>query len=191
MRLAAAAVIAAFPILLTAPAHAEFPWALRASGGIGLLSSGLAGVGAVEVVWRRAADRAIVLGAEAAGTLGGHKYPLDRYWPGYFTGNPDWHESLVLSMERSTGRPVAGYVQGGLGIGRTRAPGRTPDMTYGFAMSAVGGLRITPRPGPVGILLGARWTHVHTHRSVSSAAGFAIGITIHPQRRTVAAATSL
>jgi hypothetical protein len=188
--------VAAVLVLCTAiPASAEFPVALRVSGGPALGSSRqdgeggrgpLGGLAVGELVWRYRPGRAVVLSLETAGLLGNTMQPLARPGsrdPGSPRPRPTGHESVILGMEWS--RPGAGvgpYLQGGLGPGRVGAKWASrEEVRWGLALAGTAGLRIAPDPGPVGFLLCLHANCVVAHSAYCLVVGPALGITIRPR----------
>jgi len=186
-----------------APAHAEFPFAVRARGGIGFgggsanqtSTAGLMGMAAADAVWRRTPGRAIVVTFEGGGGPLGGSYVLDH--GSYIDEVSRVALTVNLEVSRPPGPGVASYMLGGVGVGRvttsggTPPPGWTPDQpptrihvdrtAWGPALAGEVGLRLTPAPGPLGFLLGVRGSGMFApHSSAGGVAAF-FGLTIHPQ----------
>jgi hypothetical protein len=93
------------------------------------------------------------------------------------------HQSLVLGLERTrAGAGVGPYIQGGLGFGRltTEVTGWRA-VSDGVAISGGMGLLFAPDPGPLGLVLGLRTSHLLGSGARSHAIALTLGLTIRPR----------
>ena len=198
MRSVVSLVVAVVALAVVPPARAQFPLSLRVSGGMGVGSAhrgglsggGLNGLAAADLAWRRGTGRAIVLSFEAAGPIEGHSYVLDPVLdPRTFDGIPQlhpgdfWQESVLIGLERSrSSSGISPYVQGGVGLGRIMPSSRPDDDAFnGLALAGTAGIRVIPRPGPLGFVLGLHTSHVFSSRARHHAIGLILGLAVYPQ----------
>ena len=171
----------------TTPARGESPFFVGVSAGLGTgggqrdgsATRGPFGIWAADLAWRHRPGRAIVLSLE---TAGGPFFVSRKLASASAPPNVDSieHQSIVLGIERSL--PDAGvgpYVQFGAGLGRVTTD--SFERSKGLALSGAAGLRIVPRPGPVGFLIGFRTNHVISTRARCGALAMTLGLTIHPR----------
>lgn len=182
--LAAAAWLCAW----TGAADAEFPASLNVAAGLGFgvgrvegdLIGPIAGIGAVDVSLHPLVGRRLFLSAEVAGAqplFGGYR-AHDPFDP---VVDAVHHEALLLGVERAKGRG-GGYHQLGVGVGRLVAErGRDRRESVGLALSASAGIRVVPKPGPVGLLFVARTGHVLAPDLSGHALAGMLGLTFDPR----------
>ena len=105
-------------------------------------------------------------------------------------------QAATIGIERThSWSGCSPFLQLGVGVGRMTtevspevspwgdllsSPADTTSVN-GPAISAALGLRITPRPGPVGLVLGLRSSNVFTSQGDAHTLAASIGLTVHPQ----------
>ncbi len=172
-------------------ARAEFPFAMRVTGGIGMGSAhhysytggGFGGIASLDLAWRYRPGRERILFGDVAGPGVDVAIPEARFVNAS-------HAAVLLGVGRSRGGPwTAAYLQGGVGVGAitpsVQTDGFGPVMdertVFGMAVGAATGVRLIPNPGPVGIVLGLRASAVFASHSASVVVAlFMFGFTIHP-----------
>ena len=167
----------------------EFPLAIRSTAGIGFgggrhRDDGLGVLGgfvAADLAWRREPGRSVVLSAELVGA--GSPFVSTRLLdPPARRPRDVAFRSLQLGIERSEPGAISGkYLQGSIGVGRLSTDLADRRDVYGVAFSAAAGLRMVPRPGPLGFLLGVRTSHFVSGRANAHLLFFiTLGVTVHP-----------
>ena len=194
MRLLIAAIlVGAMPTL----GHADLPVALRVSGGVGIGAGFRSGsvvgpfgaIAAADLLIRGTPGRAYLLSYEVggAGTPGAQAYSLEHLEGPLGTSPPRLegtsHQAVLAGIERShSWKGVSSFFLMGAGWGRIHSDLGSAERTIGgLAVSASLGLRLTPRPGPVGFIFALRSSNVFTSNVTSCALTGTLGLTIHPQ----------
>ena len=181
-------------LFLASSAWAESPVALSASGGFGFgggshadqSMSRFSGLIAVDFQWKSRPGSAYVLFAERAGSIG--HGPQILYPLAVFPGVPPslsaiGHEALMLGIERShSSKSASRFLQAGLGVGRAHADIGSPSSAsrhtgVGLALGAAAGVRVTSEPGPVGVVISLRASHVAARTARFSAVALVMGLT--------------
>ena len=198
MRLFVAPLVVACALLVPAPAGAEPPIGVRATlclgTGVGhrdnLVGAGPSGFAAVELLWRYRPGRAVVVSYVTGGGPAGLAYVPEAAHLEYAD-----HRAVLIGLEASR-LGGGGFLHAGLGVGRvttdgfpglegmydpeTRAHWARPFTETGVALMATAGLRLVPRPGPMGFILAFQTSNVVGPTSSSNVLGFTFGITLHP-----------
>ena len=194
-RLLLAIVLCLGPCLIlgSRPARAEFPFAFGAGAGAGpgvgtthgLASPGLSGLVAADLAWRDRPGHAYVIGCDfwLVGQPGGGYSPIG------YVPQPrrlDFEtKAVTFGIERHPAGPTSNFfIRGSIGVGRLWLDGHGSGFdssALGLAVSAQAAFRLVAKPGPLGLLVGFRTTHILTRDGTAHALTFLLGPTIDPR----------
>jgi hypothetical protein len=147
---------------------------------------------AVDLSWRLAPRRSVVLSAEAGGKVsGGSSVPYSD--PGLLRISSATYYGGALSIERTRDpRGIGNFQRLGIGVGRLEIDSSHPEGTRtGVLLTGTIAHRFIPDPGPLGFVLGFHTSHTIARRASSHLFALFLGLAIHdrslPSERSMAA----
>lgn len=179
-------------MVVARPARPDSPAALRVMAGIGVGTGGVgtssisptAGALAADLLLPTAPGRAMVLSYEVGGVESHEELRAieEAGWRSTQITHMD-HWSVLAGIERDrVKRWTSSFIQGGVGLGAiVEGPVRSRVSHPGLAVSGAWGLSIVPPPGPIGLLLALRTSHLIAVDAHTSLLAVSLGLTFHPR----------